>query len=166
MNTFKQFCVSETDKTTWTCKVVTQKGQPTTAKCKKRNPPVAIEYNMFERDKNGEYTLVEVSEYMKTTDYEYIPKSYILNEEEKGLLDIYIKTDGKPVIISADNWGMVYIRFTPSNPVDKLRSYDILLNTDRSVQTPLTILNRLKSVQPKKKRTTKRGRGIVYSNKK
>jgi hypothetical protein len=110
MNTFKQFCVSETDKTNWTCDVVTHKGQPTTAKCEKRNPPVAKnaasgtsgtsatrgtprgtprEYNMFEY-KNGDYTLVQVSKDMKTTDYEYIPKSYIINEEEKGLLDIYI----------------------------------------------------------------------------
>jgi hypothetical protein len=177
MNTFKQFCVSETDKTNWTCDVVTHKGKPTTAKCEKRNPPVAKnaasgtsgtsatrgtprgtprEYNMFEY-KNGDYTLVQVSKDMKTTDYEYIPKSYIINEEEKGLLDIYIKKDGKPVIISADNWGMVYIRFTPSNPVEpKLRSYDMLLNTNRGANHQLELIARLKSVQPSNKKRKKR----------
>ena len=39
MNTFKQFCVSETDKTNWTCDVVTHKGKPTTAKCEKGTRP-------------------------------------------------------------------------------------------------------------------------------
>mgnify|MGYP006131137051 CR=1 FL=1 len=176
MNTFKQFCVSETDKTTWTCDVVTHKGKPTTAKCEKMNPPVAKnaasvtsgtsatrgtsrgttggrtprgtprKYNMFERDKNGEYTLVQLSEKIKTT--EHIPKSFLINEEEKGLLDIYIKKDGKPVIISANFFGMVYIRFTPSDPVEPiLKSYDILLNTDRPIRQ-LELITRLKSVQP------------------
>ena len=176
MNTFKQFCVSETDTTNWTCDVVTRKGKPTTAKCEKRNPSVAKnaasgtsatrgtprgtpratpratprKYNLFERDKNGEYTLVEVSKDMKTTEYQYIPKSYVMNEVEKRLLDIYIKTDGKPVILTANPWGNVHVRFNPTKPiVPNLPSYDIVLNAERTIGQ-LTLLSRLETVQPKR----------------
>lgn len=122
------------------------------ATTRKLQNPVQFRHDLEELLKGKVYNmmpLLEVSKKIKKP--QDLPKSYLINEVEKNLLDKYIEAYGKPVIESF-NWGQLYIHFAPKDPVEKLFSYDILLKTGvlkTGEVNSVSLERRLETVQPK-----------------
>ena len=121
--------------------------------------PVQFRHDLEELWKGKVYNmmpLLEVSKKIKKP--QDLPKSYLINEVEKNLLDKYIQAYDKPVIESF-YWGKLYIHFNPEDPVEELDSYDIVLKTgvlktgevNSDIIFSVSLEDRLESVQPKKK---------------